>query len=95
MKNIKDLKMKKGFPNVPLVLITHSSEACVKEIMEFGKATRECAEKVENIWQNLMKEYLEYSEICRYVQAKKSSHFIHLTEPELINEALKWIAEEK
>lgn len=34
------------------------------------------------------KEYLDYSERPIWVQAKKSTHYIHLTEPEIIAESV-------
>ncbi len=87
-KNLVSLKEKNGFPDIPLVLITHSSEFSVNEIVEFGHTSRDFADKVENLWQSLMKEYLTFSNRAEYIQAKSSGHFIHLTEPELIDEGL-------
>ena len=87
-EEIEFLKYKDGFPQVTLFLITHSSEFSIREIMDFGQASRETAEKVENLWQHLMKEYLTFTENSVYIQAKNSSHYIHLTEFELIEKAL-------
>lgn len=86
---IHSLKDRETYPrNLPIVLITHNSEFSIKEIMEFGQATRELAEKVEDIWQSLMKEYLAFSNCTKHIPAKNSGHYMHLTEPELIFEAL-------
>lgn len=90
---IDTLRKKNGFPDIPLVLITHTTEFSIRETMEFGHTTREFAEKVEDIWQSLMKEYLLFSTKSKWLQAKNSGHFIHLTEPELINDGLLWIKE--
>lgn len=76
------------FPNIPLILITHTSGPAVKETMDFGNASRELAEKVEGIWQELMRRYLEYSADSQYIQAQNSTHYIHLTEPEIIMRAV-------
>jgi len=86
---IASLKSSEGFPNIPLVLITHTSELAIKEIMEFGRASQEQANKVENIWQCLMKEHLVFSKKSQFIQASHSSHYIHLSEPELVLDALK------
>lgn len=75
---------KGNFPDLSLTLITHSSEFAIEESMKFVNNTYEFAEKVENMWQSIMKEYLGFSQKSRYVQAKHSGHYIHLTEPELI-----------
>jgi hypothetical protein len=35
-----------------------------------------------------MKEYLGYSKRAIWIQAKKSTHYIHLTEPEIVIESV-------
>ena len=87
----RSLKEKSNFPDIPLVLITHTSEFAIKEIMEFGRTSLEFATKIERIWQSLMKEYLSFSSVNQFVQADNSGHFIHLTEPGLIEDGLLWI----
>lgn len=90
---IAPLKDKAGFPDIPIALITHTSAFSVKEIMEFGQTGEQFANKVEDFWQSLMKEYLTFSKKSKYVQARNSGHYIHLTEPDLIGTALDWIAQ--
>jgi len=75
---------KEEYPDIPLILITHSSEAAIKENMEFGRNTRDFAVKIENMWQEIMKEYLDYSNDSRWIRAQKSTHYVHLMEPEII-----------
>jgi len=88
---VEPLKEKHDFPDIPLVLITHTSEFSVNEIVEFGRTNVELATKVEEIWQSLMKECLAFSSKTKYIQAKNSGHYIHLTEPDLIHDGLIWI----
>ncbi len=88
-EEIKALKTPEGFPEVPLTLLTHHSKTAIDEIMYFGQTTLEVAEKVEAIWQNLMKECLAFSPRSRFIQAQKSSHYIHLTETEILETALE------
>lgn len=83
-ENIQGLMEKGDFPNIPLTLITHSSEFAIEESMKFGNNSREFATRIEDMWQNIMKEYLGFSKEAKYLQAKHSGHYIHLTEPELI-----------
>ena len=90
-ENTAKLKEKGDFPDIPLVLITHSSALAVKEAMEFGTGSLELAERVEALWQELMREYLAFSPRSSYIEAEKSTHFIHLLQPELILEALNII----
>lgn len=72
------------FPEIPVVLITHNSEIACWEIQEFGGASKVQAEKIETLWQKLMQSYLTCASNGKLVQAKHSSHYIHLTEPELV-----------
>jgi pimeloyl-ACP methyl ester carboxylesterase len=85
---IRLLKSKDDFPEVPLVLITHTSKIVVEEIMKFGGLNRTESEKVENIWQDLMKEYLTFSPKSFHLQAEHSGHYIHLTEFQIVEKAL-------
>ncbi len=87
---IQNLKHKEGFPNIPLVLITHSSDTAVREMMAFG-ADKQLAQKVEDFAQALIKTYLSFSTQSVLMQAKRSGNQLHLTEPELIEDALKQI----
>ncbi len=89
LDKIKLLMTGEGFPDIPLVLITHSSELAIKESMEFGNNSREFAFKIEEMWQAIMKEYLNFSKKSLWIQAEKSTHYIHLTQPELICNTLK------
>ena len=83
-KNLQGLINKGDFPNIPLTLITHSSKFAIEESMQFGNNSREFASRIEDMWQGIMKEYLDFSTMSTFLQAEHSSHYIHLTEPELI-----------
>lgn len=87
-ENISQLKTKEGFPQIPIGLITHSSEKEMQEIMQFGGLQYEEAQKIEKIWQSIMQEYLEFSSKSRLWQADNSSHYIHLTDLEMVCEAI-------
>ena len=88
-KEIFQLKERGNFPQIPIVLITHGSEFEIKEIMEFGQTTKEFAEKVEELWQSLMQEYLTFSEKSILLRADNSGHYIHLSDFEVIMKALQ------
>lgn len=94
-KEICQLKEKGDFPQIPMVLITHGSEFEKKEIMEFGQTTKEFATKVEELWQSLMQEYLAFSEQSILLRANNSGHYIHLTDFEVIMQALQLLNEIK
>ena len=42
------------------------------------------ADKVENLWQNIMKKYMRLSQRSEYITAPNSGHYIHLTDEELL-----------
>lgn len=90
-KEICQLKAKENFPQIPVVLITHGSEFETKEIMEFGQTTKDFAAKVEELWQSLMQEYLTFSEQSILLRANNSGHYIHLTDFEVVMQALQLI----
>lgn len=90
-EEIKGLTDATNFPDIPLILITHSSELAIEESMKFGGNRREFAEKIERMWQEIMKGYLDYSNKSQWIQAEMSTHYIHLQEPELIEKALKLV----
>jgi hypothetical protein len=89
--NIHHLKEKGDFPDIPLVLITHTSQLAIEENMKFGNNSREFATKIEEMWQRIMKEYLDFSKQSIWLQAKNSSHYIHLNESKLLFEGIDWI----
>ena len=85
---LRNMVLKDKYPDIPIILVTHSSEEAILENMEFGKNSRSFAVRIEQLWQEIMKVYLDYSERAIWMQAKKSTHYIHLTEPELIIESV-------
>ena len=85
---LKNMVSKENYPDIPIILVTHSSEEAIKENMEFGGNSRPFAARIEQLWQEIMKEYLGYSKRAIWIQAKKSTHYIHLTEPEIVIESV-------
>ena len=85
---LRNMVSKDKYPDIPIILVTHSSEEAIQENMEFGRNSRSFAVRIEQLWQEIMKVYLDYSERAIWMQTKKSTHYIHLTEPELIIESV-------
>jgi len=85
---LRNMVSKNKYPDIPIILVTHSSEGAILENMEFGRNSRSFAVRIEQLCQEIMKVYLDYSERAIWMQAKKSTHYIHLTEPELIIESV-------
>ena len=70
--------------SVPVTLVTHDSGISCREIREFGGASEEEARKIESLWQEIMQAYLACTACGELVRAEHSSHYIHLTDPDLI-----------
>ncbi|MBE5901423.1 MAG: alpha/beta hydrolase [Lachnospiraceae bacterium] len=88
---LKNMVSNENYPDIPIILVTHSSEEAIRENMEFGRNSRPFATRIEQLWQEIMKEYLDYSKRAIWIQAKRSTHYIHLMEPEIIIESVKKI----
>lgn len=67
-----------------LTLVTHSSRIACQEIRQFGGASEAQAEKIENLWQQIMGAYLPCCASSEQIRAENSSHYIHLTDADLI-----------
>lgn len=68
----------------PLTLVTHDSKLSIREIQQFGGATQEQAGKIETLWQEIMGAYLTCAVKGERIWAEHSSHYIHLTDSDLV-----------
>ena len=84
MKRLVGMLDKENLLHTPVILITHNSCLSEKEIREFGGASEEQAKKIETLWQEIMGAYLPCCENGEWLRAEHSSHYIHLTDPDLI-----------
>jgi len=86
--NSKQL-MEHEFPNVPVTVLYHSAAIIIEEIVKYGGLSREDAQRVESLWENLTRSYLGLAANSKWVIAERSSHFIPLDRPELVVAAVK------
>jgi pimeloyl-ACP methyl ester carboxylesterase len=70
--------------DLPIRLITHSSDFYIKELEQYGGMDTKTAEKVEALWQNIMAKFLRLSQCSEHISAPNSGHYIHLTDQELL-----------
>lgn len=84
MNQLVGLLAKEHKLNIPVILVTHNSEIAENEIREFGRASETQAKKIEALWQEVMREYLACTPDGTLIRAENSSHYIHLTDSELI-----------
>lgn len=88
MKQLAGLLDKGNRLNIPVILVTHNSDIAEKEIREFGGASETQAKKIEALWQEVMQTYLTCTPDGTLIRAENSSHYMHLTDSELICEIL-------
>jgi len=86
---LKNMELIPGTIHIPLFLICHMPEIMKKEIEYYGNADNLTSTKVENLWVEIMKEYLKLSKKSDFMQARNSGHFIHLSDPEIIWNVIK------
>jgi pimeloyl-ACP methyl ester carboxylesterase len=72
------------FPRIPVVVLYHTPRIIIDEIVKYGGFSVEDATKVEAIWEQLTREYLELSPDSQWVGAEHSSHFIPQESPILV-----------
>jgi len=72
----------------PIKLITHSSDFYIEELKHYGNMDEQTAEKIEHLWQDIMKKCLALSSDTEHITAQKSSHFIHLTDFDTVKNAI-------
>ncbi len=70
--------------NLPIKIITHSSDFYIEELKYYGNMGEETAKKIEFLWQDIMKRYLFLSTNAEHITAPNSGHFIHLTDFEVL-----------
>ena len=83
-RNVVDLKNSGNLPPVPLRVLVHNSEMMRDVIMRRGDLSRDDADKVENLWQELMRAYSSLAAQGKLVQTMSSSYLIHLTQPDIV-----------
>jgi len=81
--------MEHEFPNIPVAVLYHNAEIIIEEIIKYGGLSREEAQQVESLWENLTRSYLELAVNSKWIVAEDSSHFIPLDQPELVVSAIK------
>jgi pimeloyl-ACP methyl ester carboxylesterase len=83
-RNIVDLKNSGSFPAVPLRVLVHESDKMRDAIVRFGDLSRDQADKVENLWQELMRAHGALSPQGKIVVTETGSHLVHLTRPDTV-----------
>jgi hypothetical protein len=83
-----------GFPQVPIRVITHSSEKMIARISRSGGLSVDDAQRVETLWQELIRAHTGLAPDSRLIVAKTGGHNIHLDEPEIVTRTVLELVEE-
>ena len=78
-----------GFPQVPVTVIYHTPEIIIDEIMKYGGLEKPQALAVEQLWESLVREYVKLSPNSQWSGTTRSSHFVHMDEPQRIVDAVR------
>lgn len=78
-----------GMIQKPVLLIRHNEKKMIEEIIYFGNCEKAVAEKVEYLWQSVMRDMLKYCKNANEIEAGNSGHYIHLTDRKLVVEKIK------
>ena len=93
-RNMVDLKNSGSFPAVPLRVLVHQADKMRDTIVRFGDLSRDEADKVENLWQELMRAHGALSPQGKIVVAETGSHAMHLTQPDIVIRTILEVVEE-
>ncbi|SDK26915.1 alpha/beta hydrolase [Sediminibacillus albus] len=87
-KFTKEIKEFGKLPDIPTIIIGRDPNVSINDmIVEEGISFQE-AEKIENIWQTLIKDQTKLNDKVEYVLAKKAGHNIHTDNPVVIKNAI-------
>jgi pimeloyl-ACP methyl ester carboxylesterase len=93
-RNMVDLKNSGGFPAVPLKVLVHQSDIMRDALVRSGDLSRDEADKVENLWQELMRAHASLSPLGKVVAAETGSHLIHLAQPDIVIQTILEVVRE-
>ncbi len=73
----------------PVTVLCHDKKVVVEEIISSGKLTREKAQRVENIWKELIREYCDLSVNSKLVEIKGAGHYVHMSSQEYLSDLVR------
>lgn len=87
-QNLTEVIKNSALHDTPVILLTHSSNFFIKELEHFGNLDLQTAQKIESLWQEIMKRYLSLSSNTKYIMAQNSGHYIQLTDFEILRNSI-------
>ncbi|MDP2887250.1 MAG: alpha/beta hydrolase [Ignavibacteria bacterium] len=89
-----DLKSPETFPQVPLGIVSHSSEKMGEQIARSVGLSSDEAWKIESLWQELIRAHCDLAPGSRLVIADRSGHSIHLEQRDLVVQTVLEVIQE-
>lgn len=73
----------------PVTVLCHDKKVVTEEINSHGKLTRESAQRIENIWRELIREYCDLSVNSKLVEIKGAGHYVHINSQEYLSDLVR------
>lgn len=82
--NVVGMDKMKGFFGGQITVLCHDSEVIKKEIVDYGGLAESDAQLADDVWRELIREYCELSMQSEFIQVKHASHYIHMSNPDVV-----------
>ena len=82
--NVFGMGKMKAFFSGPIAVLYHDTEVIKKEITEYGGLAESDAQLVDDVWKDLIREYCELSRQSEFIQVEHASHYIHMSNPDVL-----------
>jgi pimeloyl-ACP methyl ester carboxylesterase len=93
-RNNIELKNSGDVPPVPMRVVVHNPEKMRDDLIRYGDLSREEADQVEHLWQELLRAQASLSPAGKVIQADTGSHYIHLAQPDLVVRTILEVVQE-
>ncbi|MEA4889900.1 MAG: alpha/beta hydrolase [Clostridiaceae bacterium] len=87
-QNILEAIKNSVLQDLPIILLTHSSDFYIKELKHFANLDLQTAQKIEFLWQEIMKRCLSLSSHTKHIIAPNSGHYIQLTDYKILRKSI-------
>jgi pimeloyl-ACP methyl ester carboxylesterase len=87
--NLVGIDNMRGFFGGPTVVLYHDPEVIKREIVEYGGLEEVDAQLVDDVWKVLVREYCELSIYSEFKEIDRASHYIHMSNPDIVISIVK------
>jgi pimeloyl-ACP methyl ester carboxylesterase len=83
-EHVTQLKSMRHATAAPLTVLYHDPTVLIDEIVKYGGLSPADAQRVEDVWREIVGEYLNVSTNSRFVEVPKASHYVHMAAPDVV-----------